>query len=220
MDIKKYKRPVIITSVVIITTLIIWVLYKTLFFQFNISPSDRTMSNIGPSVTFNFNMKINTSTAKIEYDENIFHEIDISEKYIKLSTLNRETAAESTSIDIVFIETSNGTQTIEGKTIEIAIKDFNVNNLSSQEYKDLISNQDRKHEIDPIFKVLPEETLEYTIKAKMSADQPIVTIMILTSSIDDDNSIEQKRDEAMTFLKSLKESDGIDISKYYIRFEN
>lgn len=220
MNINKYKRIGIITAAIIIPSLIAWIIYKSLFFQFSISPSNKIMTSIGPSVTLSFNMEINTSTVEINYDENIFHEIDISEKSIKLSTLNRETAEKSTNIDIVFIETATGSQTIENKDVKISIEEFDVNNLSNQEYKDLISNQDRKHEIDPIFSVLPEETLDYTIRAEMSAGQPIVTIMILASSIDDENSLRQKRDEAMNYLKSLKESDNIDISQYYVKFEN
>ena len=52
----------------------------------------------------------------------------------------------------------------------------------------------------------------------MSAGQPVVTITILTSSIDDEDSINSKKDAAMNYLNGLKESDDIDISKYYVKF--
>ncbi len=176
------------------------------------------MSNIGPSVTLDFNIEINPSTVKINYDKEIFREINISEKSIKLSTLNRETSEESTDIDLIFVETADGSQKIENENIKISIKEFDADKVSSQEHEDLVANQDREHKLDPIFSVLPEETLDYTIRAEMSAGQPVVTITILTSSIDDEDSINSKKDAAMNYLNGLKESDDIDISKYYVKF--
>ena len=217
---KNYKKIGLIIAVILTLCIITWFLYKSLYFQFSISPSDKIMSDVGPSVTLDFNIEINPSTVQINYDKNIFHEVNISERSIKLSTLNRKTSEESTDIDIVFIETVNGSQKIENKKIKISIKEFDANSVSTQEHKDLIANQDREYKIDPIFTALPKETLDYTIRAEMSADQPIVTITILTSSIDDENSIASKRDGAMNYLKSLKESENIDISKYYIKFKN
>ena len=217
---KNYKKIGLIIAVILTLSIITWFLYKSLYFQFSISPSDKIMSDVGPSVTLDFNIEINPSTVQINYDKNIFHEVNISERSIKLSTLNRKTSEESTDIDIVFIETVNGSQKIENKKIKISIKEFDANSVSTQEHKDLTANQDREYKIDPIFTALPKETLDYTIRAEMSADQPIVTITILTSSIDDENSIASKRDGAMNYLKSLKESENIDISKYYIKFKN
>ena len=217
---KNYKKIGLIIAVILTLSIITWFLYKSLYFQFSISPSDKIMSDVGPSVTLDFNIEINPSTVQINYNKNIFHEVNISERSIKLSTLNRKTSEESTDIDIVFIETVNGSQKIENKKIKISIKEFDANSVSTQEHKDLIANQDREYKIDPIFTALPKETLDYAIRAEMSADQPIVTITILTSSIDDENSIASKRDGAMNYLKSLKESENIDISKYYIKFKN
>ena len=170
---KNYKKIGLIIAVILTLSIITWFLYKSLYFQFSISPSDKIMSDVGPSVTLDFNIEINPSTVQINYDKNIFHEVNISERSIKLSTLNRKTSEESTDIDIVFIETVNGSQKIENKKIKISIKEFDANSVSTQEHKDLIANQDREYKIDPIFTALPKETLDYTIRAEMSADQPI-----------------------------------------------
>ncbi len=220
MQNNKLKKYGLILLAILLVLGISWISYKSFVFQYSVAPSNKTMTSIGPDITINFNMDINKSTIKIEYDESIFHQLDVSDKSIKLSTLNRETDETSTTIKVVYIENEDRSQTISEKNIDITITEFDVNSISKSQEEGLINNQDKQHERDPIYNVLPKETLDYTINAQESAGKTIVTIYVITASVDTQEDIQNKRNSALEFLKELKESDGIDIDNYFIKYEN
>ena len=85
-----------------------------------------------------------------------------------------------------------------------------------------IEETNRYREENPIIDILPVYEDNFTIKSisTTSSNKPIISVEIYTRERTSPQTEQSYRDEAMTYLKSLKESDGIDISKYYIRFEN
>ena len=125
----------------------------------------------------------------------------------------------------------------EGETKQIALylasnntstADWYNNNKEDAEIVQSISSINHDIEVKeykekyPIIDILPYTNGRFTIKAKTvsSSSKPIITIYIITSDADNDSVKQQLRNDALDYLKGLKDSHGIDINDYYIKYEN
>jgi hypothetical protein len=215
----KYRKPIIITVLVAIVAWVGWTIYYSVF-VFHVTsttPDLSRVSNTAPYIKVTFNKPIDKSSVRLKSD-NVGISSDVDSKTLTINLLELMTAGQAYTVSIDSIGSTSGD----------VLKDYPLTFTPSNDPSYLTADQEKaildqqeanKSPVldDPIFKVVPYSTLDYSLDGVINDDQSVtITITIQLSAADvssgADAATARYKQEALDYITSQ----GIDLSKYTV----
>jgi hypothetical protein len=215
----KYKRLLIIGGGVISILLIGWSVYYTMFFFHitNVSPNPNNISYLSPRLVVEFNKDLVADSAKVSSTDAAISS-SVSGKQLIINLPADLEGNKTYVITINAIASKNG-DVIKDHSISLKTV-LNSNSLSDADKKTILDKQQASKTStinDPIFSHLPHSTLDYSMSGSFTNDvggnhaisiDIEITLSAADAKIDSQGAVERYHQEALDYLRSLKDIDS------------